>query len=186
VNRKEDTIHEDVLVITIVSFAECNRGFQCRSIYIYAESLHRSSIGRARAPALLSCSTRSPTSFLAGRSSHPPGNREAVTSYHSYQRSYIMDHSTLKIPSSTELPSTSLRCLEPQYSGTLALAVEDVLLITNSPTKAIDAGIPLCQQIRGSKAQNLPSNAIQPSDLLSCRHSNICSPSNCSASIRLT
>ena len=154
-------------------------------IDINAESLHRSG-----ARALLSCSTGSPLADVisSGRSSssHPPGNREAVTSYQSYQRSYVMDHSTLKIPSSTELPSTSLRRLEPQYSGTLALAVEDVLLITNSPTKAIDAGIPLCQQIRGSKAQNLPSNAIQPSDLLSCRHSNICSPSNCPASIRLT
>lgn len=97
--------------------------------YINAESLRRSSIGRARA----SCSTRSPTSFL-------PDVQARLTLRAIVKPSHriiaIKDHSTLEIPSSTELPSTSLRRLEPQYSGTFALAVEDVLLITNSPTKA--------------------------------------------------
>lgn len=104
-------------MITIVSFGECNRGSRIsKPIDINAESLHRSSIGRAVAD-VISCGYSS--------SSHPPGNREIVTSYHSA--------STLKTPSSTGLPSTSMG---RQHSVTLALAVEDVLLITNSPTKA--------------------------------------------------
>jgi hypothetical protein len=113
-------------------------------IDINAESLHRSG-----ARALLSCSTGSPLADVisSGRSSssHPPGNRETVTSYHGA--------STLNTPSSTELSSTSLFSLGPQYSVTLALAVGDVLglLITNEGrSSSMPASHPLCQQIRGA------------------------------------
>jgi hypothetical protein len=115
-------------MITIVSFGECNRGSRIsKPIDTNAESLHRSSIGRAVAD-VISCGYSS--------SSHPPGNREIVTSYHSA--------STLKTPSSTGLPSTSMG---PQHS---------VTQFTNEGrSSSMPASHPLCQQIRGAKAQSL-------------------------------